>query len=308
MMKKRIVSIMVCVVLMFVMVGPCLSFADNAAKMLPGRVIVSLYEQYLGDFSDLFPDVLTDKVVDVYLSVALSSPSYDPDTGLSDFMKSRVGTLFEVYLTEKSESALIKALAVFNSDSRVKYAEPDGVVGADGITDIVPGEVIIDFKDKFEGDISALFPGLKIEKWEDVVASLLEKDPDSEYLLSVKCKTFCVSLEDKTEDAIYKAIDEIIECSLVSSAYPNYIVNADDDGETYEATVADALAVLRIAAKLVKLDPESIQAVDFDNDGKVTVADALAVLRVAAKLCDPSACQSLKDWRPHYILDDGQIR
>lgn len=57
----------------------------------------------------------------------------------------------------------------------------------------------------------------------------------------------------------------------------------DNDGDI---TVADALAALRIAAKLVIEDDASIAIGDVDNDKHVTVADALAILRVAAKLAD----------------------
>lgn len=57
----------------------------------------------------------------------------------------------------------------------------------------------------------------------------------------------------------------------------------DNDGDI---TVADALAALRIAAKLVEETPEYISIGDIDRDNHVTVADALAILRVAAKLTD----------------------
>lgn len=57
----------------------------------------------------------------------------------------------------------------------------------------------------------------------------------------------------------------------------------DGDGNI---TVADALAALRIAAKLVAETPEALATGDVDNDGSITVADALAILRVAAKLTD----------------------
>ena len=53
--------------------------------------------------------------------------------------------------------------------------------------------------------------------------------------------------------------------------------------------VDDALAALRIAAKLAEETPESILVGDTDGDGHVTVADALAILRVAAKLADESS-------------------
>ena len=57
----------------------------------------------------------------------------------------------------------------------------------------------------------------------------------------------------------------------------------DFDGEI---TVADALAALRIAAKLAEETPEAVIIGDTDSDGHVTVADALAILRVAAKLAE----------------------
>lgn len=59
----------------------------------------------------------------------------------------------------------------------------------------------------------------------------------------------------------------------------------DMDGDE-TITVADALAALRIGAKLVEETPEAIAVGDVDKDGHITVADALAILRVAAKLAD----------------------
>ncbi|MBR5678412.1 MAG: dockerin type I repeat-containing protein [Paludibacteraceae bacterium] len=57
--------------------------------------------------------------------------------------------------------------------------------------------------------------------------------------------------------------------------------DVDGDGEI---TVADALLVLRVAAKLAQPTKSTGSAFDFDGDGEVTVADALSVLRIAAKL------------------------
>ena len=61
------------------------------------------------------------------------------------------------------------------------------------------------------------------------------------------------------------------------------LIPGDMDGDK-EVTVADALAVLRIAAKLVPETPDSLRIADLDNDGVITVSDALRVLRIAAKL------------------------
>ena len=60
----------------------------------------------------------------------------------------------------------------------------------------------------------------------------------------------------------------------------------DKDGEI---TVADALAALRIAAKLAEETDEAIAIGDIDGDNAITVSDALAILRVAAKLADESS-------------------
>ena len=57
----------------------------------------------------------------------------------------------------------------------------------------------------------------------------------------------------------------------------------DDD---QKITVADALAALRIAAKLVQGTNSDMKIGDIDLDQTLTVADALAILRVAAKLAD----------------------
>lgn len=52
-------------------------------------------------------------------------------------------------------------------------------------------------------------------------------------------------------------------------------------------TVADALAALRIAAKLAEPDDLDKRVGDVDFDEEITVADALAILRIAAKLAEP---------------------
>lgn len=72
--------------------------------------------------------------------------------------------------------------------------------------------------------------------------------------------------------------------SAVKVETENY-VPGDMDGDG-SITVSDALAALRIAAKLVAETPEAIAIGDIDGDGKIAVNDALAILRVAAKLTD----------------------
>ena len=53
--------------------------------------------------------------------------------------------------------------------------------------------------------------------------------------------------------------------------------------------VDDALAALRVAAKLAEPTPELLATCDIDGNGKIEVDDALAILRVAAKLADESS-------------------
>ena len=55
----------------------------------------------------------------------------------------------------------------------------------------------------------------------------------------------------------------------------------DGDGKI---TVSDALAALRIAAKMVEETADDIAIGDIDKDNKITVSDSLAILRVAAKM------------------------
>ena len=70
-----------------------------------------------------------------------------------------------------------------------------------------------------------------------------------------------------------------ITFTVVNSAF----TPGDMDGDGV-ITVADALRVLRIAAKLAEETPEAIAIGDMDCDGSITVSDALIVLRIAAGL------------------------
>ncbi|MBO4934931.1 MAG: leucine-rich repeat protein [Clostridia bacterium] len=83
--------------------------------------------------------------------------------------------------------------------------------------------------------------------------------------------------------ALRHAIENEISYELLP--HDPVAVKGDFDGDG-EISVADALAALRIAAKLVAETPEAVETGDTDGDGHVTVADALAILRVAAKLIE----------------------
>ena len=114
----------------------------------------------------------------------------------------------------------------------------------------------------------------------------------------------CNSLEELTIPASYKANDAYpfgysTRTTLIVFAgsdaqrvaeYFGYgyelIAKAGDVDGDGEVTVSDALAVLRMAAKLAEPTKSTGASYDFDGDGHVSVSDALAILRVAAKLAD----------------------
>ena len=82
---------------------------------------------------------------------------------------------------------------------------------------------------------------------------------------------------DEAATALQKAKSALVE-------KPDYMKgDFDFDGEI---TVADALAALRIAARMAESSDEAIAIGDIDADGEITVADALAILRVAARMAD----------------------
>ena len=68
-------------------------------------------------------------------------------------------------------------------------------------------------------------------------------------------------------------------------AFEETVKKGDFDGDG-KISVADALAALRIAAKMAEETAESLKLGDIDGDGKITVSDSLAILRVAAKMAD----------------------
>jgi len=82
----------------------------------------------------------------------------------------------------------------------------------------------------------------------------------------------------------YEEYSTEIKFTVVDTTPPPYTLGEmDGDGEI---TVADALAILRIVARLAEPIGNQALAADCDLDGEITVADALAVLRYVAKLTD----------------------
>lgn len=106
----------------------------------------------------------------------------------------------------------------------------------------------------------------------------------SAYLAALKNADNILQNKYSPQQAIDSAAKDLTEAISLLEEKPDVMKgDFDYDGEI---TVADALAALRIAAKLVEEDALSIEIGDIDADNHVTVADALAILRVAAKLTD----------------------
>ena len=87
-----------------------------------------------------------------------------------------------------------------------------------------------------------------------------------------------------TAPGVYQLIVRIYgKAEVVEFTVAGGETRGDMDGDG-SITVADALAALRIAARLVEPTGRDLRLGDTDGDGSITVADALAILRVAAKL------------------------
>lgn len=108
-------------------------------------------------------------------------------------------------------------------------------------------------------------------------------DDDNTIHAGISCKTdgSLSWISERTSSEGIKTYSKAMP--IIDKPIPSTFIKFDMDNDG-EITVADALAVLRIAAKLVLEDPNSIKISDADSDGHITVADALAVLRIAAKL------------------------
>ncbi len=143
----------------------------------------------------------------------------------------------------------------------------DGVVGmryfftADGES----------FSGKFEAGVEYIFSLV-------VVA-------DEGYEITAETAATLVGIEGVT--ATVEVFDEdsyVIHFAL--PALEQEVMRGDFDGDG-KITVSDALAALRIAARMVESTDEALAIGDIDGDGKITVSDSLAILRVAAKMAEP---------------------
>jgi len=73
------------------------------------------------------------------------------------------------------------------------------------------------------------------------------------------------------------------ETFTITVTLPILYIDGDVDFDGV-CSVADALSLLRIAAKIAYEQEHTLTVGDLDGDGEITVSDALAVLRLAAKL------------------------
>lgn len=249
---------------------------------MPGTFTMRLYDPYFGDLRDLFPEIDIKSYVDVRARAA--ELITNPEKPIEDF-----GRWFEVTLTERTCEAAAAAVAILEKNALVEFAHLD-------YAEIVPGEILVSFKEPYNGDVAALFPNLQIKSWhekyEGLRRVLAEQGKTLDKPLNI---SFRIELEEYNVDAVINAWNEIEKCELIESVWPNtYVYLADMSIVTPdtlkpavpedEITVADALKALRVAAKLAEATPEAIAEYDKDGDGRVTVADALIVLRIAAGL------------------------
>lgn len=145
--------------------------------------------------------------------------------------------------------------------------------------------------DEVYGDLADILPEIEIESYMDQYLCVLndaqrqtisERDPEYAAMIG---RDFHVILADKTIEATEAAIEALKDNPYVMRANKVICAFGSDalDVEP-EYSVADALAVLRVAAGLAEATPEEAAEFDKDGDGIVTVADALIVLRIAAGL------------------------
>ena len=111
-----------------------------------------------------------------------------------------------------------------------------------------------------------------------------------------RCNNLTLYLYENSYAQQY-ATDKALKYQLILSGLPKGDVDGDED-----VTVADALSVLRVAAKLAKSKRSVLKTGDIDNDNLITVADALGILRVAAKLAPRESlgyvAEGFDDWPP----------
>ena len=307
---KRILAVALCLALTAALV-PATVFAwcmDDLkpGDIVPGRVVVGLKEVYSGDPAELFTYLEIKSIEDMYLSVIISSGKTPEE--VNGTIREMIGTTFVIDLVEETEEAVYEAVALLTADDRVKYAEPDHVVGPDveEPDDKAPADLFAAFAEYFSELYSATvtvsdvglykgygwFGGCYLANLHANNVGVIDdygqkfiggysihayQDDDS-MILYKEGKAY--SLRDAYEKGIIAEEDFARAVDALNIFDGNYGRLLQSKG-----TVSYALAVLRTAAKLAgKVTPLMLECFDSDCDGTITVADALFALRVAAGL------------------------
>ena len=305
---KRVIAAALCLALIAAFI-PASALAQstenpNAGNIVPGKVIVRLKEAYDGNISELFPYLEIEAIEDIYLSVIISSGK--PIDEISETIRERIGTTFAVTLAEKTESAVYEAIALLTEDSRVKYAEPDHVVGLDEDNDDedeAPADLLEAFAEYFselyDRDIPVSSVGLgrgygwfggcylaNLYSYGLIVIDDFEAKMIGGYLFGQ------YQMDDSMilyKDGKAYSLEQAYDGGIISDEAFALVADAlNADIWIYRQSIGDityALIILRCAVKLNgKPTPMMVEKFDVDGDGEITVGDALFALRVAAGL------------------------
>ena len=163
-------------------------------------------------------------------------------------------------------------------------------IPAAGVTTIkvmARGDYHIDFAEHFifsyviegEDPIPTIF-GNTTDEWREYSVIISPDDPVRSKLLGKKLRI--VITHWKCTDQMRLLIDDFTVTNSSGALKGDFNRNG-------KIEVDDALAALRIAAKLAEASGDDLLIGDIDGNGKIEVDDALAILRVAARLADPSS-------------------
>ena len=309
---KRIITVILCLALTAALV-PATAFARGMpdglepGAIVPGRVTVRLKEAYNGDPAELFPYLEIEEIEDLYLSVIITSGKTLEEVGES--IREMIGTTFIIELAEVTEKAVYDAIALLTEDERVKYADPDRVVGPDGPGgenndgNEAPADLFAAFAEYFSVihhyNASVDKVGLyRAYGWFGgcYLANLHSYDAFVFDDFSAKMIGGYLVDDYQEDDSIilYKdgkaySLMEAYDGGIISDEAFALVADAlNEDAWMYRQSMGDvryAMIVLRCAAKLNgKHTPMMVERFDLDGDGRITVADALFALRVAAGL------------------------
>ena len=204
-----------------------------------------------------------------------------------EFSVAAVSVIFKIRDVQESTHSIIN-IAVDRlrdeEDNALEYT-----VGGGSVTVSVNHITAINFADESKslavGETYTPEYTVDPEDYTDVFAPVWSSDNDE--VVSVDENGVITALREGTANVTITNGD--VSASIAITVAPPYKKgDFDDDGRI---TVADALAALRIAARLSQETELAIQIGDTDHDGHITVADALAILRVAARLATEDSLQ-----------------